>query len=360
VTGGGSTERLRSLLFALIGVVLCAAVWYQRDPLGEAVAQLRSMSGLALVVLIALATGERILRADTLRRLLGRATFGRALTIHDVGTAVTKGVPLGGPIATGLRWAIARDADIPTTRLASALVGHGIATTFVTWLLPLLVLALELTQRSPTTSDVVMLAICALVLTGSAGFWLVVLRADSVGERIAGWIGNVIERIRRRRPSWSVPDVATGLLEVRSSLRLVARRPGGLLVRTAAAHASGAIILYVALRGLGVGDELGDLEFARVFFVVTLLSSFVPVPGGLGVVEAGLTGALVGAGVVASTALAAVLVFRLLTYVAPILVGAALYVVWRAGVRRRRSSAANPAAPAGGDRIGFEACIDLR
>ena len=80
----------------------------------------------------------------------------------------------------------------------------------------------------------------------------------------------------------------------------------------------------------------GLVEFARVYFVVTLLSSFVPVPGGVGVVEAGLTGALVAAGVDAPAALAGVLVFRLLTYVAPIVLGAVLYVVWRLDVARRR------------------------
>ena len=74
--------------------------------------------------------------------------------------------------------------------------------------------------------------------------------------------------------------------------------------------------------------------------MVTLLSSFVPVPGGVGVVEAGLTGALVAAGVDAPSALAGVLVFRLLTYVAPIVLGAALYVWWRFDVARRARRAA--------------------
>ena len=101
------------------------------------------------------------------------------------------------------------------------------------------------------------------------------------------------------------------------------------------AQSVGAVILLVALRGLGVGDELGLLEFGRVYFVVTLLSSFVPVPGGVGVVEAGLTGALVAAGVDGGAALAGVLVYRLLTYVTPIVVGAVLYAGWRLDVARR-------------------------
>ena len=122
---------------------------------------------------------------------------------------------------------------------------------------------------------------------------------------------------------------------MRTSLRGVAGRPAGLLARTALAQSIGAVILFVALRGLGVNDELGLIEFARVYFVVTLLSSFVPVPGGVGVVEAGLTGALVAAGVEPSTALAGVLIYRLLTYVVPITLGAMLYVTWRLDVLRR-------------------------
>jgi uncharacterized membrane protein YbhN (UPF0104 family) len=51
-------------------------------------------------------------------------------------------------------------------------------------------------------------------------------------------------------------------------------------------------------------------------------------------VEAGLTGALVSAGVDPSSAFAGVLVYRLITYVVPIVLGALLYVVWRLDVAR--------------------------
>ena len=64
-------------------------------------------------------------------------------------------------------------------------------------------------------------------------------------------------------------------------------------------------------------------------FIVTLLGWFIPTPGGVGVIEAGLTGALVAAGAPPAGALAAVLVYRAITYVMPIMIGAAMYVVWR-------------------------------
>jgi len=326
----------------MAGVGLGVAIWSQRDTIGSALAEMRSMPTAVVGALILLGVVERVSRADILRRLLGATTFAKALTIHDVGAAASKGVPLGGPLATGLRWSIARDAGIATDRFAAALVAYGVATTFVTWMLPFGVLLADVTQGPPTNTDVVMLAVCLVVLGGSTVFWLVVLNS----ERVTDWA------VRSTRRAWSrvscrmvaarTHDPVAVFLEIRDSLRGMGRRPVGLLALTATAQACGAVILLVALRGVGVGPELGMLEFARVYFVVTLLSSFVPVPGGVGVVEAGLTGALVAAGVDSVMALAGVLVYRLLTYVAPIAVGSVLYVAWRLEARRR-SALAQPA-----------------
>jgi uncharacterized membrane protein YbhN (UPF0104 family) len=112
-----------------------------------------------------------------------------------------------------------------------------------------------------------------------------------------------------------------------------------LLLRTGSAQMGGALILLVALRSLGVGDELGLTEFFRVYFIAHLLGTFAPTPGGVGVVEAGMTGALMAAGVATTPALAAVLVYRFLTYVLPIAFGAILWTGWR--VSRSRSEAAS-------------------
>ncbi len=62
---------------------------------------MRALSLGVVVALIGLGVLERVSRADIVRRLLGTTTLGRSLTIHDVGTAASKGVPLGGPLATG-------------------------------------------------------------------------------------------------------------------------------------------------------------------------------------------------------------------------------------------------------------------
>jgi putative heme transporter len=335
VSSNVSTGRLRSALVVAVGMGLVVAVWFQRATIGSALSEMRSMPFGVIAALVLLGVVERLTRADIFRRLLSGIGLSRALTIHDVGAAASKGIPLGGPVAAGLRWSIARDADVPTTRFTSALVGYGVATTFVTWILPFTVLVIDVTQRQPTSTDLAMLGVCAVVLVGSMAFWGVVLNSDRVSTWTVATARRWWSKVSARAGRSTGFDPGSALIEMRESLHAIGRRPVGLLVRTSLAQVCSAVILLVALRGLGVGPELGTLEFARVYFVVSLLSSFVPVPGGIGVVEAGLTGALVAAGVQPSVALAGVLVYRLLTYVAPIVIGAVLYVVWRLEVRGR-------------------------
>jgi glycosyltransferase 2 family protein len=76
-----------------------------------------------------------------------------------------------------------------------------------------------------------------------------------------------------------------------------------------------ALVLGTALRALGADASLADLLFVNT--AVSLFSGLVPIPGGIGVAEAGLTAGLVAVGVPEETALAAALIHRLLTYYLP-------------------------------------------
>jgi glycosyltransferase 2 family protein len=76
-----------------------------------------------------------------------------------------------------------------------------------------------------------------------------------------------------------------------------------------------ALVLGCALRALSADASLADLLFVNT--AVSLFSGLVPVPGGIGVAEAGLTAGLVAVGIPEETALAAALIHRLLTYYLP-------------------------------------------
>ena len=76
-----------------------------------------------------------------------------------------------------------------------------------------------------------------------------------------------------------------------------------------------ALTLGAVCRAYGV-----DLTFAELLFVNAAASAFaglMPVPGGVGAAEAGLTAGLVGLGVPESTAFAVAITHRLCTYYLP-------------------------------------------
>ena len=90
--------------------------------------------------------------------------------------------------------------------------------------------------------------------------------------------------------------------------------------------------LLLALRHVGVSEaEVSWVEALAAFALVRLLSAFPLTPGGLGVVELGLAAALVLAGGDNAQVVAAVLVFRLLTFLLPIPIGALTWWLWRRG-----------------------------
>jgi len=321
--------------------VLGVALRTQRALIVGALAELRSLSMFALLVLVVLAAYERWSRADIVRRLLGdQMSMGDAVTVHDVGTAVSKGVPLGGALGTAMRWSIVRERGVAPARFATMLIAYGIATTLVSWLLPFAALSLDLTQRSADPTDLAILTGIAVVVCVSAAFWTLVLRSERLEGFAVRRIRSIWLRLSRRIPSLDQHDPAAGVADVRRELVAIVRSPWSLLGRTMAAQACGSIILLVALRSMGVGDELAPTEFFRIFFITHLLGTFAPTPGGVGVVEAGMTGALVAAGVDAKMALASVLVYRFLTYIVPIMFGALLYLVWRSSRSRAEKTTA--------------------
>ncbi len=337
------SSRLRVLFSTALVVALAAAVYFQRALFLDAVAQLRSMSAIALVVIAALAVYERWSRADIVRRLLDghflpgggvrRVSTVDAVVIHDVGNAISKAIPLGGALGTAVRWSIVRRHGVPAPRFAVMLIAYGIATTFASWLLPFAALGVDLLTRTPDTIDWVMLTVMAVVLFASAAFWVAVLASDGVERWGTRWLQRVWARLARRFTALGEHDPASGVAIVRAEMRQLIAAPWRLLGLTVASQACGALVLLVALRALGVEvggpDAIGLTEFFRIFFIVGLLGSFAPTPGGVGAVEAGMTGALAAAGIDPATALAAVLVYRFVVYLLPIMLGSVAYAGWR-------------------------------
>ena len=115
----------------------------------------------------------------------------------------------------------------------------------------------------------------------------------------------ILERVRR----WW-PDVRASLVALRASHKLAL-----LLLGSLATELLFAIALGLFARAFGAHVDLTELLVINIS--VSLLASFIPVPGGIGVAEFGLTIGLTSAGMVPEAAIAAVLLYRISTYYLP-------------------------------------------
>jgi len=90
------------------------------------------------------------------------------------------------------------------------------------------------------------------------------------------------------------------------------------------------LVLLLSLRHVGISEqEVSALQSLAVFAFGRLLGAIPITPGGLGVIELGYIGGLVAAGGNEAQVVAAVLLFRMLTYGIQIPIGGFTYVIWR-------------------------------
>ncbi len=139
-------------------------------------------------------------------------------------------------------------------------------------------------------------------------------------------------RLARRQPS---RRMASGLLSFRADTSaMLAERGIRITVTTQLANVAFWFVLLACLRATGLTQAQVSWQASLAAFAVVRLLTVLPLtPGGLGVVELGLTAPLIaGLGSDASARVAAaVLLYRALTYLPSLPLGALAYVWWRHG-----------------------------
>ncbi|HEX3488467.1 MAG TPA: lysylphosphatidylglycerol synthase domain-containing protein [Streptosporangiaceae bacterium] len=122
-------------------------------------------------------------------------------------------------------------------------------------------------------------------------------------------------RLVQSRLAPAISQVVPRLLDVAQQPAKLAQGIGGALLVT------GGYILCLDASVRALGGPVSLASVAVVFLTGNAIASVVPTPGGLGAVEAALSAGLTAAGLAGTTAVSAVLLFRLLTFWLPTAVG---------------------------------------
>jgi len=262
--------------------------------------------------------------------------YWRASVITQASTASTYIAPGGAAVGMGTAFAMLRGWGFQSGAVTLSVTLTGIWNQLFMLAAPAVALALLTFAGGSNTTLLIVAVIGFLIfLVAVAGFI-----AACVSNRLARWVGNtaaiwasrLLALIKRAPVTW---DGESLVRFRRQTVGLLGRRWLGLTLATIAGQLSVFVVMVVCLRVLGVGpDQVTFTEAFAAWAFVRLLGSIPITPGGLGIVELGLTGALVGFGGANDGVVAAVLLYRVLTIVPTLVLGLAAGFVWHR-LRRR-------------------------
>jgi uncharacterized protein (TIRG00374 family) len=248
------------------------------------------------------------------------------VTAQLSGNLVGRILPGGGATATAFSASMLRKAGIETGEAVAAFGASGGLQLATTLALPVLALPAIAggapVDHSLATAAYLGIALLVVLLTVATATFVSDKPLEIAGRAIQ-WLLNAT--VRRRH---HVTGLSKELLADRDFIRttLGDRWKRALLVATGNTGFD-YLALLVALLAVGANPRPSLVLLA--YTAAELLALIPLTPGGLGFVEAGLTGMLVLAGVPGRDALAATLLYRLVSYWLPLPAGAIAYVLFR-------------------------------
>jgi uncharacterized membrane protein YbhN (UPF0104 family) len=325
----------------LLAVAVVALVYLVLLPklvdVGEVWATLRAMTWLELVTLLVAALWNLVSYLLPQLAALPGLTPRQAVLESHTSTAVGNLLPAGQAVGLGVTYRFYSSYGFAPAQIGQSLLIQGVWNNFVKLGMPIVALGL-LVLTGQAAGGLVPVAVVGAAVFGLA---LAAFALMLSSQQHARWIGTALELavvLPRRlaggqgRPSW-----AEAAVRFRAGvIALLRRRWHWLTLATLVSHLSLFVVLLLALRHVGVAEsQVSWIEALAAFAFVRLLSAFPITPGGLGVVELGLAAVLVVAGGDKAKVVAAVLVFRVLTFLLPMPLGALTYWWWRRAEGRR-------------------------
>ena len=290
-----------------------------------------------------------------IQAFLPRLRLHQAAAVSLSSSAVANTVPAGGAVALGLSWRMMASWGVGTQDFVQYTLVSGLWNVFARLSLPVFALvALAVSGQAGYVPPAAAYSGAGALVVIALGLRFL-LRSTSCAA-LAGRGLQAMEtlgcRLARRQPS---RRMAGGLLGFRADTSaMLAERGIRITVTTLLANIAFWFVLVACLRASGLTQAQVSWQASLAAFALVRLLTVLPLtPGGLGIVELGLTAPLIaGLGSAASARVAAaVLLYRALTYLPSLPLGALTYVWWRHGSRpaaeSARSGNSEPAAGVG-------------
>jgi len=291
----------------------------------------------AMVAVALACEAATFVSAWTLQRLVLRTDRWTDVAVPQlVGNAASNALPAGSAVGSLLQIRLLTRHGFDVTRAVVSLAFAGMLTLLAgLTLFPILALLPfgdnDVSPRRGVLLALVFLAVCVPL-------FVIALRSDRPMRSLAKSCQATVRRV-----TWlhTPDDLADRIVRERDEIRDALRGRSAIVALTATGHSLGDYLaLYAALLAVGIRPSPAVVLLA---FMAANTAGMIPfTPGGLGFVEAGVTGTLVLAGAGPDQALAAVTIYRLVSCWIPVAAGCVAYA-W--SVARRATAAAPTSGP---------------
>ncbi len=301
--------------------------------------KLTSLDPIWFTVAVALEVGHFVCTIALQRIALRTKAWFSVATSQLAGNAISLVVPGGAAVGAATQFRMLATAGNDTTTAVGGLTAFSLLGIAGLLALPIFVLPAIL-AGTPIAGGLETAALLGLVgFIFFAGFAAAVLVLDGPMR----WAGRVIQAARNRWRRKAVPmtDLPDRLVRERNRIRDVLGRRW----KAATLLSSGRLFLDFGclLATIRATGSRPNPSLVLLAYAVAGLLALIPItPGGLGIVEAGLSGLLILAGIPGVDAVVATLAYRIISYWLPIFVGPFAYMAFRARYGPPRHDAGGP------------------
>ena len=292
-SGRGRKIARTTVSVALVAVIFGLAVPHVAS-YRSVWATMQAMTWPHVLLVAAAATASMVSYWITIRAVLPALRLRQAAAVNLGSNAVASTLPAGGALAMGVSWAMLSSWGLSTADYVLYTLVTGIWNVFTLLGLPVLALLVMTTVSRPDAALIAGAALgVALLATGVGGLSLL-LRSPAFAVRAGDALQRplaIVCRLARRPPPASTAGSLSGFRDRAGAL--LAARGGRITAATVASYLALWLVLLACLRGVGLSQaQLPWQTSLAAFALVRLLTALPITPGGIGITELGLIGAL--------------------------------------------------------------------
>jgi uncharacterized membrane protein YbhN (UPF0104 family) len=347
-------EHRRILATSLVIGIAAVALLLNRQLIGTAASEIRQLPAQVVVVLLLVIVVHRLLQS--LFVVMVTASSGRtngeqgglgirnAITVNEAHTGCSLAIVGGGAVGTGVKVAMLNSWGIRSGEIAASVAATSVIPLITQWAVTAAAGLYFILHGDRSLANQAAVLAGVVLSVGPLLFWVTLIRKPVIVQwaahklqPAAHWLSSSRVLPMRFRRHLEHTDLAHSAESIRAAaMPLLGRRGVAAFALALLSNLAMGTILIVSLHGLEVlGDyKLYPMQVIAGLALARTLGSFAPLPGGLGVMDAGLLASLTGHGVQRSSAVAAIAMYRASTFLVPIVTGCVAILWWRVSSKR--------------------------